>query len=205
MVLVNAQSSPAKRGPRADRGQMKETILDAAQTVFAHQGFAAATMQAIAKTAGVDKKLVHYYFQTKDELFFAMVERVFHAFQARETLRVALTGDPTKALSTYVERVLTMYEDPDRGETFIALLRSLGTYQPATDAFMRFISSNFFPLAQEVNQPDAELRMALMGSQIYGFLVARYIIAVPPISDLTIPEATAILAPRLAHTLTTTP
>jgi AcrR family transcriptional regulator len=50
----------------------EEAILKAAEEVFLNKGFAMATTTAIAKLAGVNQALLHYYFRTKENLFEAV-------------------------------------------------------------------------------------------------------------------------------------
>jgi AcrR family transcriptional regulator len=49
-------------------------LLDAALIEFAAAGPAGARTQRIAAAAGVNKQLIHYYFQTKDGLYRAVLE-----------------------------------------------------------------------------------------------------------------------------------
>jgi TetR/AcrR family transcriptional regulator len=51
----------------------EETILQAARNVFVKRGMYGARMQDIADEAGINKALLHYYFESKDKLF----EKVF--------------------------------------------------------------------------------------------------------------------------------
>ncbi len=51
----------------------EEKILDAARKVFIKKGMYGARMQDIADEAGINKALLHYYFESKDKLF----EKVF--------------------------------------------------------------------------------------------------------------------------------
>ena len=61
---------------RADRKtQTEERILDAALQVFAHAGYAAATMDGIAEAAGLSKPTLYNYFASKDLLFRAMLHQ----------------------------------------------------------------------------------------------------------------------------------
>ncbi|OYV74472.1 MAG: hypothetical protein B7Z72_00065, partial [Gemmatimonadetes bacterium 21-71-4] len=48
-------------------------ILDAAFATFAEHGLAAARLDDIAKRAGVSKGTIYLYFQSKEELFRAVV------------------------------------------------------------------------------------------------------------------------------------
>src|SRR5213075_939840 len=50
-------------------------ILDAAHTVFMRRGTAGARMQEIAKEAGVNSALLHYYFRSKERLSEALFRR----------------------------------------------------------------------------------------------------------------------------------
>lgn len=53
----------------------RERILDAAERVFARDGFAGAAMKAIATEAEVAQGLLHYHFDSKEGLYAAVVAR----------------------------------------------------------------------------------------------------------------------------------
>src|SRR6187431_2668000 len=57
----------------------EQRILDAAHTVFVRTGTAGARMQEIARAAGVNSALLHYYFRSKQRL----AEAVFHRAAAQ--------------------------------------------------------------------------------------------------------------------------
>ncbi|HZR26195.1 MAG TPA: helix-turn-helix domain-containing protein [Vicinamibacterales bacterium] len=63
-----------RRGPRRD-SDTERAILDAAHAVFVRRGTAGARMQEIAKEAGVNQALLHYYFRSKEALARAAFER----------------------------------------------------------------------------------------------------------------------------------
>jgi AcrR family transcriptional regulator len=54
----------------------EEKILEAAKTVFVAKGMDGARMQEIADEAGINKALLHYYFQSKERLFEAIFTQV---------------------------------------------------------------------------------------------------------------------------------
>jgi AcrR family transcriptional regulator len=64
--------APKFRRRKADR---PDEIVSAALSVFAEKGFAAAKLEDIARRAGVSKGAVYLYFETKEEVFRAVVER----------------------------------------------------------------------------------------------------------------------------------
>jgi AcrR family transcriptional regulator len=61
---------------RIVREEKRQQIVTAALRVFAEHGFATATIDEIARVAGLGKGTVYQYFRSKDDLFFA----VFQAF-----------------------------------------------------------------------------------------------------------------------------
>lgn len=62
---------------RPTRGEVRDRILDAASKVFAAEGFAGATIDAIGQAAGFTKGAVYSNFGSKDELFLALLDREF--------------------------------------------------------------------------------------------------------------------------------
>jgi len=72
--------SPERRGrpPKAAAGSgadTREQILDAAEDLFSKHGFYGVTIREVAREAGVDTALVHYYFGAKRALFDAVFLR----------------------------------------------------------------------------------------------------------------------------------
>lgn len=76
-----AAATPAKRGrppkikAQAIGGDTRESILDAAEDLFSKHGFYGVTIREVAREAGVDTALVHYYFGAKRDLFDAVFLR----------------------------------------------------------------------------------------------------------------------------------
>ncbi len=74
--MTEPQDKPApKRGrpPRGSEGGRRREILAAAEDLFLIQGFGAVSMDAIAKHAGVSKKTIYCQFETKEDLFQAIM------------------------------------------------------------------------------------------------------------------------------------
>ncbi|CAM3979798.1 TetR/AcrR family transcriptional regulator [Mycobacterium senriense] len=70
--------SPVKpHRTRPTRGEVRDRILDAASKVFAAEGFAGATIDAIGQSAGFTKGAVYSNFESKDGLFLALLDREF--------------------------------------------------------------------------------------------------------------------------------
>ena len=93
---------PIARRPRpAIRKENERALLEAAEQIFAEQGYSGATTAAIARRAGVPKANLHYYFATKEGLYRAVVERVLTAWLAAAAPFDA-SDDPVEALASYI-------------------------------------------------------------------------------------------------------
>lgn len=78
--MTKLDAPPAKRGrpPKAKAAGAADTrdlILDAAEDLFSKHGFYGVTIREVAREAGVDTALVHYYFGAKRGLFDAVFLR----------------------------------------------------------------------------------------------------------------------------------
>jgi len=65
-----------KGAPRSRDTDTEQQILEAARTVFLRQGTAGARMQEIAREAGVNQALLHYYFRSKERLSAAVFQQI---------------------------------------------------------------------------------------------------------------------------------
>ena len=70
-----ASMTPEPRLRDADKSQ--QAILSAALDEFARHGLAGARMDRIAAQADVNKRLIYYYFTSKDDLFLAVLENAY--------------------------------------------------------------------------------------------------------------------------------
>lgn len=92
----------ARRKPRpAIREENERALIEAAEQVFADEGFKGATTAEIARRAGVPKANLHYYFPTKDKLYRSVIERVLTAWLAAAS-SFDTSDDPKLALTAYI-------------------------------------------------------------------------------------------------------
>lgn len=61
-------------------GQMEQNILDKAESLFLRKGFALTSTTEIAREAGCNQALIHYYFRTKEKLFEAVFKHKLKIF-----------------------------------------------------------------------------------------------------------------------------
>jgi AcrR family transcriptional regulator len=70
---MNAQPKLAEPPAHTEDSSKRRQIIDGARQVFMAQGFDAASMNEIARVAGVSKGTLYVYFPNKEELFEAIV------------------------------------------------------------------------------------------------------------------------------------
>ncbi len=90
------QEDPAHRWKRRPEERPSQ-ILDAAIEVFESRGLAGARLEEIAEAAGISKGTIYLYFESKEALFRAVVERTILE-AAREFPKRERTGTPTERL-----------------------------------------------------------------------------------------------------------
>jgi AcrR family transcriptional regulator len=113
---------PAADWPRlrdADRSQ--QVILAAAVAEFARHGKAGARMERIADAAQINKRLIYYYFQSKEQLFLAVLEQVYAEIRLAEQELQLASLEPARAIRRLVEFTWDYYI---RHPEFITLLNS---------------------------------------------------------------------------------
>lgn len=98
--MSQAAEKPAKSWTRRKKARPGE-ILEAALSVFAEKGFAAARMEDIAAKAGVTKGTIYLYFPSKEEVFKSLARQHVGATLADAT-------EQARAFQGSVREFLTM-------------------------------------------------------------------------------------------------
>ena len=124
--LVNYEKMPPApanvvelRTRDADRTQ--QAILRAAMAEFAEKGLGGARIDAIADRAGINKRLIYYYFDGKDPLFLAALEQTYADIRSAEQALHLESIEPVEAVRRLVAFTWRHYvEHPE----FLNLLNS---------------------------------------------------------------------------------
>ncbi|RZS44226.1 TetR family transcriptional regulator [Herbihabitans rhizosphaerae] len=107
------QNGQATRGARLPRTARRAQLLDAAQDVFAANGYHAAAMDEIAERAGVSKPVLYQHFPGKLELYLALLESHVDELIARVRNAMESTTDNKQR----VRAAVTAYFDFVDGES----------------------------------------------------------------------------------------
>jgi AcrR family transcriptional regulator len=116
---ANKLLSVENRTRDADRSRQK--ILAAASLEFAECGLSGARVDRIAKKSGLNKRLIYYYFKSKDELFTATLEHAYVDIREAERELKLNALDPIDAIKCLLSFTWQYYLDNPQ---FISLLNS---------------------------------------------------------------------------------
>jgi AcrR family transcriptional regulator len=90
----------------------KDRILDAAERLFARDGFEATSLRAITAEAGVNLASVNYHFQSKDALVQAVIGRRLGPVNARRLALLDVYESQTGGAPVPLERILDAFLRP---------------------------------------------------------------------------------------------
>lgn len=79
-----------------------DLILDAAEALFAAQGFDATTIKQIGARAGANPALIYYYFQSKDGVYREVLRRLFTWLVSAASRRLEVPMEPATAIATMI-------------------------------------------------------------------------------------------------------
>jgi AcrR family transcriptional regulator len=180
-------------GPRSEG--TRRTILDAARRAFASRGYEQTTIRAVAADAGIDASMVMRYFGSKAGLFAAAA--------TMDLDPPDLTSSPARRRGeVLVRHFVSRWERDPSEDMLVFLLRTAVTNESVAEqlqaTFDRIVVG---PLAA-LGYDDAWRRSALIGSQLMGLGLCRYILRLEPIASLSGDEVIAGVAPTIQRYLT---
>jgi TetR/AcrR family transcriptional regulator len=132
MPAIDKQNTTNPPTPTRNSEATKTQILDAAEAEFAATGLSAARTEAIAAKTGVTKAMIYYYFQNKEELYRAVLERCFtEALGMMEQLQLDCVT-PDLALVRLLEQLLCCMSENPRIGCILTLeaIQNKGKYYP---------------------------------------------------------------------------
>lgn len=108
-----------ERTPTRIQIKNQRAILEAALDVFSAHGFRGATVDQVAKAAGLSKPNLLYYFSSKEAIHAALLERLLETWL--DPLHAMRSdGDPLEELLGYMQRKLQMSADFPRESRLFA-------------------------------------------------------------------------------------
>jgi AcrR family transcriptional regulator len=123
-----SESSSPKRWRRRAEARPAE-IVQAAYQVFSEKGFAAARLDDIAARAGVSKGALYLYFETKQDIFEAVVkDAVAPNLGAIESLTETFPGTFEQLIRLMIPRVALLAEASNMGKVVKMVIGESGNF-----------------------------------------------------------------------------
>lgn len=106
-------------------------MLEVAGAVFARSGYEAASMEEIARLAGVSKPMLYAYFGSKQGLYIAFIDQEGRELLERLQNSTADGSRPTELLRARIVEFLRFVEE--RRDSWTVLFRELSSSRPLAD------------------------------------------------------------------------
>lgn len=187
LIDSNKMRSPGQRDPERTR----RSILEAATDEFVSKGFAGASVNEIADRANVNKRMLYHYFGKKEELYVAVLERVYIALRTAQTQLKLSDLPPIEAIRKLVLFTWNYYlEHPE----FLSLLGAENLMHGKYAARSQRMKEVTLPLREVIEQvvhkgqEDGVFRANIDGFQLYltiAGLCSQYVSARYTMSSFT--------------------
>jgi AcrR family transcriptional regulator len=167
--------------------------------MFADRGIDGTTIRDVAGRAGVDPALVHHYFGTKHQLFVAAME---FPLEIRTVIPAIAMGPREQIGDRIVAGFVGLWDRREVQPTLLGIARSATTDPIAAAMFRRvLVDGPLQAIAGLLGTPDAPLRATLVGSQLIGIAMARYVAELEPIASMRPEQLAALIGPTLTRYL----
>lgn len=195
-------AAPRRRGRRGRRPGGTDTraeLLGAARVEFARHGYEGATVRRIAERAGVDPAMVNHWFGGKEALFSAALQLPVNP---ATVLAEVVPGDPDRLGERIVARFLVIW-DASGGGPMATVLRSIASHEDAARMLREFIGTVMVKRVAARVAPDRpDLRANLVGAQLFGMGLVRYVLRLEPLASADHATVIAAVAPTVQRYLT---
>jgi len=197
--MTNASTKRTKKDPATatrDAEATRNRIMDAAEEEFAKGGLLGARTEAIAANTKVTKAMIYYYFEDKEKLYQAVLERAF-ARRVGNIQKLDLVGvPPEEALRNFVKSFLhdvtanphispiLFYEAMQNKGRFYKDIAIAALYAPIEQIIKRGVAEGVF---RDVDPRHASVN--IMGACVFYFCARENVKHLwEPGTDLLSPE-----------------
>jgi len=118
-----------------DGGAKRRQIMEGARAEFLKSGFDGASMNDVARTAGVSKGTLYVYFDSKERLFEALIREERRQQAERLCIRAFDHGDPRDVLIKFGCNLMTMMSQPDHLAHVRTVIATSGKFPQLGRAF----------------------------------------------------------------------
>jgi hypothetical protein len=115
---------------------------------------------------------------------------------------IVLAGPPEELGERFVRFVLELWDAPTMRPLLLGLVRSAA--DPVAAGMLRRVLAEgpFLAIGAAIDLPDAPLRATLVGSQLVGLAMARFVVEVEPLASAPPETLARALGPTIQRYLT---
>ena len=157
----------------------REQIVGAATRVFAEKGFRRATTREVARAAGVSEGTIYNYFEDKDALLLAILDRLNETERRAADFEEGMATDFRGFLEQYLRRRMSLIWE--NREAFRVVLSEMLVNAELRERYLRHVVDPTMRIAEEnfrsrmeqgeVRETDAPLAMRSVAGSVLGVLV----------------------------------
>jgi AcrR family transcriptional regulator len=197
----SAAVEPGRRRGRRPAGEdTRGIILAAARAEFGAHGYDGTTIRGIARAAGVDARLVHHYFEGKEDVF---VTALGFPHRPQDIVAGVLAGPPEQLGERLARAVLGIWDSTEGRVRIVALLSGAMASDAAARMLREFVTRELLGrISASLEMDRPELRTALAASHLVGLAMARVLIKIEPLASLDAGELARTVGPVLQRYLT---
>ena len=125
----------------------REQIIEAATRVFAEKGFRRATTREVAREAGVSEGTIYNYFEDKDALLMAILDRLNETERRAEDFKEGMATDFPGFLEEYLRRRMSLIWE--NREVFRVVLSEMLVNAELRELYLRRVVEPTMRIAEE--------------------------------------------------------
>ncbi len=141
-----------------DGAESRTSILDAAGRIFASQGLSGARTETIATEAGVNKALLYYYFKSKEDIYWAVLDEEVTGFHLKALTLLSQDGPAAPILLQYVSNHFDFIRAHPHYPRLFQMMMMAGGRRCE-----RLVAERIVPVAQKL---DALLRRGIRNGEL---------------------------------------
>lgn len=149
----------ARKPRKNDPDKTREDILQAAITEFVQQGLSGARVDAIAERTRTSKRMIYYYFGSKEQLYLKVLEKLYGDIRQTEAQLNLAALDPIQAICRVVEFTFDHHE---QNQDFVRIVSIENIHYGAhvkNSTMIRSLSNNILLALEDILLRGAEQKL----------------------------------------------
>jgi TetR/AcrR family transcriptional repressor of bet genes len=159
-------------GRPSNKEERRLQIMEGLQIAMAEKGYEKASIQSIAKAAGLSSGLIHYHFKSKQEILVALINNLNTAAQHRFDAFQEKANTPTERLHAYIDAALalgvdsTMESDPTAVSAWVIISAEAVRQEEVQKIYQDTVKVNLTRLEGLITDVKAEKGLSITNKEV---------------------------------------